>query len=670
MDSRYQVLSNQKGALYAEGSPVILCAKALTKDNSNNKVLAQMRFKSISKDTLSGLTVVLAPKDAAGREIGASVQYSYLDLDVGRDEEFGSDKAIYFDDQTVRDYDVVIKECIFKNRVSQQIDKIMAAIVPQELGLSANQLSQYREDLNCVHAKYRYQVNCDIWQCTCGEFNHHDEQRCHHCNVSKAAIEIEPDLNNLQSEIDQREKADREEQEKVQEELRAKKEATQKKQKKIAIIAAICVAIIGVVIVVSNLIAGNIRTKELKQQIEDYISEGKYNEADSAITDSELGTDDKESYYLQIVSALYEDGDYAGTKEYADNVTSESGRNEIDTLQTSYYLAGSFKNQEEMDELTEICLQNGSVSQDKVDEVTHGFTFTSTEQLIDQKEWNAAWGKISQAFRDKDITDDDVEKWADVINKAINVAITENLYDRVHQFAKLKDEKCGTRDDTAELITTSIENAITNGDEAEDDVLNLITYKVSVYGYDDETTANQIEAIAHKIMDNDVKKGCELLYIVKDSPYVDEDPKEIDAWYRVSRDIDLGGVLIKEVIDARDNGVTTYPSKELQTIVDRALYLFDHYAGVYQYSPGKLMQYIVIEADNYYRGDYSGTLSYKCFYNAEDDALGSDYHGVLSEKEGKAYVGGYPGLKKISYGDLPNSYFDDVYPMSRRGSGY
>lgn len=27
MDSRYQVLSNQKGALYAEGSPVILCAK-------------------------------------------------------------------------------------------------------------------------------------------------------------------------------------------------------------------------------------------------------------------------------------------------------------------------------------------------------------------------------------------------------------------------------------------------------------------------------------------------------------------------------------------------------------------------------------------------------------------------------------------------------------------
>lgn len=76
--------------LYAEGSLVILEAGALLKDNANNTMLAQLKFKNANPKAIKMLKVEIISKDSMGRNIEPVTQYQYLDLYVYRNDSFGS----------------------------------------------------------------------------------------------------------------------------------------------------------------------------------------------------------------------------------------------------------------------------------------------------------------------------------------------------------------------------------------------------------------------------------------------------------------------------------------------------------------------------------------------------------------------------------------------------
>lgn len=423
MSARYQVLNNEKQPLYAEGSPVIVCAKALTKDTAQNKVLAQIRFKSISKNILTGLTVALLPKDAAGRPIDDEVHHAYLDLNVNRDTEFGADQAIYFNDETIRDYDIVIKECIYKNNGACQIGKTLQTIkAPQTLdGLDADMLQQYREDIHCANARYKYQSIMDLWQCTCGEYNHDDEQTCHSCNVSRRVIQTGLDLTVLAEKVAQKKQKEYEEDLRRQEDNRIRREEAAKKQKKVAKSLAICTVIALVIGVAAKVTITNHKINTAKKEIETYISEGEYSDATNAIRESELSEADKEDYYLQIVNNLYQNGKYSVAKVYSDNIISDEGKDTIAQIQADYFLAGTFNNYKEMWELKQICLDKGTINQDQADEIEttasaqQGWpTEEEYQQIIKQMAIYVEEGAVPLDFlcdaRNKDIEFEDAEQ--------------------------------------------------------------------------------------------------------------------------------------------------------------------------------------------------------------------------------------------------------------------
>ena len=57
MSERFTTLYGIAGNLYSTGSPIIIAAGALLKDNQSGKVLAQIKFKSISDKRIKAVKI-------------------------------------------------------------------------------------------------------------------------------------------------------------------------------------------------------------------------------------------------------------------------------------------------------------------------------------------------------------------------------------------------------------------------------------------------------------------------------------------------------------------------------------------------------------------------------------------------------------------------------------
>ena len=82
MSERYKTLYRLPENLYSIGSPVIIAAGALLKDNQTGKVLAQIKFKSISDKRIKAVKIRVFSFDVIGASVGDAVEHQYLDLNV------------------------------------------------------------------------------------------------------------------------------------------------------------------------------------------------------------------------------------------------------------------------------------------------------------------------------------------------------------------------------------------------------------------------------------------------------------------------------------------------------------------------------------------------------------------------------------------------------------
>ena len=111
MSERYSRLFSLPGNLYTDGSPVLIAAGALLKDNRNGKVLAQLKFRNISQKAIRSVKVKINAYDTANCPL-AGVD-AYLDLNIAAGEEFGQSKPIYLPDATTRAFTVEILSVVF-----------------------------------------------------------------------------------------------------------------------------------------------------------------------------------------------------------------------------------------------------------------------------------------------------------------------------------------------------------------------------------------------------------------------------------------------------------------------------------------------------------------------------------------------------------------------------
>lgn len=192
MTERFNKLFSLDKNLYTENSPIIIEAGALQYDNENSKVLAQCKFKNISKKVIKCVSISVQQMDTIGRDLGEPIPYQYLDLIIPRDMEFGSKNPIYLTDATTRSFKVFVKEVIFDDEsIWQSITDSKWETIPEQNDLcfdDSELLKQYHLDINPKGTKEILKYK-DIWKCSCGAINKLDESCCHSCHFSLDKME-------------------------------------------------------------------------------------------------------------------------------------------------------------------------------------------------------------------------------------------------------------------------------------------------------------------------------------------------------------------------------------------------------------------------------------------------------------------------------------------------
>lgn len=243
MSEKYTKLFALPENLYAAGSPVILSAGHLLKDNETGKVLAQLKLKNIAAETIKAAKVRLHPQDTTGKPLEGAAEREYLDLQARTGDEFGQKAAIALPNASTRAFTVEIMQIIFDdNSIWEGTDAAWEKLPePESLEktLGDGELVKQYKIRYGNSSKVAPQEHKDIWLCACGTWN--KTETCHKCkNGQKALFSL--DLNELKAEKDARLADERA----AEEAAKKKAAAAAKKAKKIlsivAPIAIVCIA--------------------------------------------------------------------------------------------------------------------------------------------------------------------------------------------------------------------------------------------------------------------------------------------------------------------------------------------------------------------------------------------------------------------------------------------
>lgn len=220
MSERYSKLFSLTENLYTEGSPVIIAAGALLKDNQTGRVLAQLKLCNISSKTIKAATVSLLPLNTVGKPLGEAVRYEYLDLNSVRDTDFGSKSAIPMPDITTRSFSIAVVEVIFTDNSIWNVNNATWEVLKKPEALTSRlddeMVKQFRIEYGSG-AKNFFLEQKDLWHCVCGAVNHQGETVCHECGMAHARL-CAIDMNALREKSEKR----------VAQELQAKIEQAEK----------------------------------------------------------------------------------------------------------------------------------------------------------------------------------------------------------------------------------------------------------------------------------------------------------------------------------------------------------------------------------------------------------------------------------------------------------
>ena len=233
MSERYVNLFALSENLYTVGSPVILSAGHLLKDNQTGKILAQLKIKNLSDKTIKAAKVRIHSQDTTGKPIGEEEEKEYLDLQAGQGDEFGQKVAIALSNTSTRAFSAEITQVIFVDNSTWEAlagtwrDLPKSKYLQDELQ-DPELVKQYR-----VHygedSLYIPQEDRDLWLCTCGEWN--KEESCYHCGKQKNHL-LPFDLVELEEEKNKRLIEEKAEADRRAVEAEKKKEALTAKAKK------------------------------------------------------------------------------------------------------------------------------------------------------------------------------------------------------------------------------------------------------------------------------------------------------------------------------------------------------------------------------------------------------------------------------------------------------
>ena len=192
MGERYSRLFALPNNIYSVGAPVIIAAGALLKDNITGKVLAQLKLQSISNKLIKAATVRIFPRDTAGDALGESVSYQYLDINAGRNGDFGQTVPIPLPNPSTRSFSAAVSDVIFADNTKWYSSAAAWEPLPaaEPLGKKLNDaelINQFRIEYGRLSSNFLTETK-DLWFCVCGAINREGEAECCNCHNKLADL--------------------------------------------------------------------------------------------------------------------------------------------------------------------------------------------------------------------------------------------------------------------------------------------------------------------------------------------------------------------------------------------------------------------------------------------------------------------------------------------------
>ncbi len=307
MNERFETLSKFKKNLYVHNSPVVVSAGALLKDKKTDKVLAQLKFQSISDKRIIALKIVLSAFDISGNHLREIDEYQYLDLNVHNGDFFGSDKAIVMPDAVTRLIKIERLTVVFDDGLCEFSGKDFTPLGNQEelySELSPELVKQYQIDASTC-GEYIPKNLGDIWLCSCQTPN--TTSNCASCGAQKDRVFGAYNTDNLAENLQfrlARQKEAAELKRKQDEEAQAKEQAEKKTKKTRFTIIGVAILSVVIAIIAINALIDKVHYNQIISEIESYIETERYEQAFDIINNSELSYDDKEHYREKVIPYL------------------------------------------------------------------------------------------------------------------------------------------------------------------------------------------------------------------------------------------------------------------------------------------------------------------------------------------------------------------------------
>ena len=253
MSERYTRLFALEENLYSDGSPVVISAGALLKDNQTGAVLAQLKIRNIGGKTIKAAAVRITCFDTVGKPLEGTAEKEYLDLTAGRDEEFGQKSLVSLPDTSARSFSVAVTWVAFSDNTVWNASQEEISALPKQDSLSEvfgdeELVKQYRLKYGAGTKSFPRKYK-DLWFCACGAFHHADEEVCHVCGQKLAAL-LPFDAEALKAEKDKRLQKEVDERRRAEEQANAAAAEKAKKSKKTAmiVIPIICLCIAAIIV--------------------------------------------------------------------------------------------------------------------------------------------------------------------------------------------------------------------------------------------------------------------------------------------------------------------------------------------------------------------------------------------------------------------------------------
>ena len=302
--------------LYGEGSPVLIAAGVLSKDNQTKNTLVQLKFRSIERRIIRELTVRVQPIDADGAPLG-EVEHRYQELSAELEEEFGAKSPIFLNSAGVRSFSVRVTGAVFTDGTVWQDENADWGLLPekseiQNVGWEPELRKQFRMEYRTESGYLPWHAR-GLWLCPCcGKLNRETAEECYSCQTQKPGPDyLETLCQHMNARLEEERKAAAEAAAAAEE----RRKETAKKAKKIGKIAAIVAVLVVAAVVVYQTVIKNMLAYQDAEQL---AQQGEYEEAIAAfeaLGDYKDSAEQIEAVKYAWAQAKEAEEDYSGAAE-------------------------------------------------------------------------------------------------------------------------------------------------------------------------------------------------------------------------------------------------------------------------------------------------------------------------------------------------------------------